>query len=448
VGQGGCSDDSSGYYCVAGSWYQAFYCAPDEYCLVGPAGPACGVPECLLGQSQCGDPSDPSYPEAEGFSRCDLRADGIIGWVLTECFAPTRCVLDPSSGALCDSDCLPGDQRCDLSETGIQTCGAEGTWGATVPCSAPGEAQLFCLVPPTAPHAPVCADPACYLIQANGITGEAGVCEGGRLHPCGSDGRVSAGAAQDCSIGLCLEDNEPLGQPFGHCQMDCEPGGQRCVASSYEIQTCTASGTWELVPVACPDGEFCYDQLDAAGLQRAICGECTPGDGWCDTSTTMRVCDANGHLGATTPCARGWCNDVWSNELGINVTFCRDECVPGSLVCMGSFKMASDGTHSGSSAYGTCTAEARSPMTSTNCLGTATCRESSPGEVLGCVECVGPSVPGGNEDGLADSRCATAGEAVETCTAANDWLGMAGDCPLSSVCYQESATGNAYCAPL
>jgi hypothetical protein len=451
IGQGTCDGDGSGgTRCVDGTQYEAFRCGPDEVCLAGQAGPACVVPGCLPGQEQCGDPSDPAFPETAGFTRCDLRADGTLGWIRTLCAAPAGCVYDALAGqARCASDCVPGAQRCDDLRLGIQTCGAEGTWGEAVACSAPDEDPLFCVVLHDHPGRPVCAEPVCYLAevyyQLGGVTSPAGVCEAGLIRECGADGRVSTGPAEACATGLCVPRFEALGQTLGFCTAQCQPGDQRCVAYGLEVQTCADNGIWELVPAACPADQYCFELQGAGDLVQAICGECRPGAGACVSDTTRVLCGEDAQWEPESGCPRGVCDEILDE--GVTLALCVDECSPGEVVCLGTNKTASDGNHVGTAGFGTCTAQARLPTTVSPCPGTTTCRETFLQESLGCVECLGTAVPGGNEDGLADSRCATVGQAVQTCTAANDWTVPAVTCPTNHLCYAEAATGNAYCDP-
>jgi hypothetical protein len=61
------------------------------------------------------------------------------------------------------------------------------------------------------------------------------------------------------------------------------------------------------------------------------------------------------------------------------------------------------------------------------------------GGVSACIECIGPDVPGGNEDGLVDTRCNGGG--VATCKSDNTY-GEPTTCPVGSSCQSAERRGN------
>jgi len=63
---------------------------------------------------------------------------------------------------------------------------------------------------------------------------------------------------------------------------------------------------------------------------------------------------------------------------------------------------------------------------------------------LGCVECVGSSVEGGNENGLIDTRCTADAAGIETCGSDNDWDSPIG-CLTTEICVPDGPV--AVCAP-
>jgi hypothetical protein len=66
------------------------------------------------------------------------------------------------------------------------------------------------------------------------------------------------------------------------------------------------------------------------------------------------------------------------------------------------------------------------------------CRISSANADVGCVECIGPNVPGGNEEGTADSRCEPGNDKnVQECSADNTWA-AARACSGSRMCVKPS----------
>ena len=104
---------------------------------------------------------------------------------------------------------------------------------------------------------------------------------------------------------------------------------------------------------------------------------------------------------------------------------------PGTTVCAGGSKAVPGVAYAnGTDSQGTCTANGLLPSAPTPCAGNAACRVSSTGAAVGCVECVGPNVVGGNEYGFTDSRCTdTTGAypgnppdaATQTCSNTNTW---------------------------
>jgi hypothetical protein len=95
----------------------------------------------------------------------------------------------------------------------------------------------------------------------------------------------------------------------------------------------------------------------------------------------------------------GSCRDLPNNDAA-----CVLECVPGATVCTGNETIAADGVHYGTTESALCTSKGTFGVP-TVCGAGTTCRTSGTSEVLGCIECVGPAAPGGNEGGVTDSMC-------------------------------------------
>jgi hypothetical protein len=92
-------------------------------------------------------------------------------------------------------------------------------------------------------------------------------------------------------------------------------------------------------------------------------------------------------------------------------------------VCVGAPKSAPDGSE-GTSESATCTTDGRFPSVSETCTDDQLCRLSGTAVPTGCVECIGPSVSGGNQSGLVDSRC-TDGATLQVCGNDNKWQAAA-----------------------
>jgi hypothetical protein len=104
--------------------------------------------------------------------------------------------------------------------------------------------------------------------------------------------------------------------------------------------------------------------------------------------------------------------------VGNNDAACVLECAPGRLRCGGTVVVAPDGT-SGYGMEAACNDDGELE-TAVACAAGELCRVSGQGEHVGCVQCIGPEVLGGNALGIMDSRCADAAN-VQTCAADNTW---------------------------
>jgi hypothetical protein len=130
-----------------------------------------------------------------------------------------------------------------------------------------------------------------------------------------------------------------------------------------------------------------------------------------------------------TRCSTGECNPLTLR--------CELACQPNELRCVGDVTIASDGSSLGSSAVQICQADGRWGATQA-CATTPGkvehCRRSGHGVPLGCVECVGSAVPGGNEENAVDSRCSADAGGVQICTPNNNWSSAATACDSTEQC--------------
>jgi hypothetical protein len=229
--------------------------------------------------------------------------------------------------------------------------------------------------------------------------------------------------------------------------VQCQAGDERCVAqrsSSYE--TCV-NGLWSGA-TDCTAPSLCFDYTTGFGRPARVCGVCVPGTHRCtdasgapgNSGPAIETCDGTGRWSAQVACTVGACATISNNDAA-----CLAQCVPGSTVCLGAFA-GGIGANPGTQASGTCTAAGLLPTAPACpggagcCGGTTTCRRAGTGVAIGCVDCVGTAVVGGNESGITDTRCTTATGAVpgnaatEVCTATNTWPAAANVCPTNTSC--------------
>ncbi len=427
--------------CVDGRGPSTTVCGPDEVCVTtsSPTAPvttaACKASECHpTGCNQvCGNKLDPAADQTKFNSSCTATPEG-YKWQITACVGYQTC--SGGCGSTCSSACVPGTMRCSGDRLGTQTCGADGKWeAATTPCNASvTEAALFCMSRLDDPSKVVCGDPIC-------AAGHRGTCEGGNLRACGNDGKLAAAAP--CLAGSCVATSStPVGgvQP-GNCQAECRAGDERCQGSGY--QTCGANGRWGNItqcPAAADGGISCRSYTNAQGRPAKLCNaSCTPGTRRCtgavvSTGTAaIQECDATGEWGAATNCTVGTCRNNFAGAVG---AACVAECVPGETLCVGS--PAAVGSIVVRDSFATCTAQGVAG-TATACTAGQYCRKGRSGSAIvvagnACIECVGGQVPGGNEIGQVDRRCADAtGDAgnsthILSCSDANTWTGPLTSC--------------------
>jgi hypothetical protein len=442
--------------CVDGTTFEWTRCEANQRCVeITPWVAQCvdHATECEPGEVVCGDPSEDEVDESL-YSICvddpDDPVHGTIGarWVVHKCVTDDL-LCDEDAAELgitmpCVKECTPGEERCappdelpvDINHA-RQVCNEDGTWGDAEPCSVGEEAYLVCArrvqLPGELPEV-VCADPVCEL---NGVVLEdGGTCysETEWLACDEKTGRLlDSDEAEECESGICqtglLPDEETTnntrakdGRIRGTClPTECEPEEQRCIRTTegeYTTRylTCNDSGEWETKADTCDDNDLCLDYLNDDELWVVICdGECVPGSQECtgkddDDTDQIRVCDEDGQWGDRTDCDFGIC-DPLKNE-------CIGQCVPDEKRCVGDPKVASDGYHNGTEAEVKCTEDGVWDDDEEDCDDDTTCRVSGAGVVLGCVECIGPDVVGGNEDGLVDSRCDD--DEVQECNEDND----------------------------
>jgi hypothetical protein len=392
--------------------------------------------QCKLGTSSCGDPRDASLDKRKYFTAC-VKGDGsgIPEWVRGECTGQSSC--DPSLAQTanpCSQECTKGAERCASDaisgiNDGVQKCGDDGKWGAITSCNTGKDARLQCAIASTPdasalPRA-VCAEPVCYFALNNPNTGARGTCDGEKIRDCKPDGTL--GDAHSCDQGFChvvRDDATADGHKPGACTatQQCKDSEAMCVnagggVATPRYRTCT-NGVWSVELQTCKNDALCYTGRDDKGLRRTLCGaQCSPGSRRCNSDGALEVCDDTGHFANATFCDKGVCRQLDNQDAA-----CVLECMPGTHVCAGEWaNLAGDGIHKGYSAQRTCSADGRlgEPVM---CASGQVCRLSGANTDLGCLECIGPKVPGGNEEGTADSRCEPGNDKnVQECSADNTW---------------------------
>jgi hypothetical protein len=455
------------YECVDGVNMVYSECGGGEICWQNVDKAECVKPACKVGQAVCGNPKDNTVDKTKFFSVCK-RGTGdysdLPEWQVVECKGNLVCDPTVSGQDLCQAECSPGAQLCVTNKaTGIvdgwTDCGEKGTWGSIQDCNPKNEAKKVCMnklnQEAGAINKITCADPICSALgdadylqdRTHRVEGVCGGTNGIQIRTCDADGHLQS-AASDCPKGICRNMTSSLdltddGHYPGYCDTDveCTKDEEQCVNSGLDslYRTCV-DGKWSTAISRCSDDKKCLGFTDAQGLEHKLCGgDCSPGKTRCDPSDTVKLqrCKSDGTWGSSEACALGVCDpDTATNPQ------CVVQCEPGRVYCdtiNTMMKTASDGISDGYSGTRTCRSDGRWPSHSNGndsnlfgtCEGTAACRISGTGIHTGCIECLGPKVPGGNEDGVADTTCEDT--KYKACGADNKWQ-SATDCGSGKTC--------------
>lgn len=440
-------------------------CAIGQVCRQNGDEAECVDPDCIVGNSVCGDPDNDSVDATKYYSTCVVGANsGVPEWILTECL--DNLVCDPTVGGvaatnLCRSECTPGAQVC-ANDAGLfvvsgwRECQDDGTWGEITACTIENEVQLVCMSQlnqePGASNQISCADPVCAAVAANplppvnGVERVQGVCEGVQIRTCSDDGKL-ADDPEDCETGVCRNTGVMQGDGYirGVCDVNvaCDPDESLCLNSGTEplYQSCV-NGIWGTELERCSRDRTCWDSVNAEGLRQVSCGgECSPGSTRCDPDETpsdkIERCQDDGTWADQQTCEFGLCQllTVWDptanggNGANVSQAQCMLQCQPDREYCntAGAGMLADDGLHMGWEQIRVCKPRGMWPDPGDSdddqyfddCSGIRTCRVSSAGEHTGCVDCLGPEVAGGNSHGFADTKCE--GDMFVSCGANNRW---------------------------
>jgi hypothetical protein len=217
------------------------------------------------------------------------------------CTGTLVCVNQACVGGKCVGSCGPGETQCS-GNNGLQTCGADGTWGSPVQCMGG----------------------ACLEADAGTGSGAAscgGVCSPGATQ-CGTGSQ--ANYVQTCDgSGEWQTATNPCTDvcSAGQCGGNCSPGQTEC-GTSNNVLTCPASGTWPTTGgTSCTSqGKACVATGTTGNPSAACSGSCVPGvPGTCGScGKGTETCTASGTPGTckgdppvTATC--GPCNDGTSS---------------------------------------------------------------------------------------------------------------------------------------
>jgi hypothetical protein len=464
-----------------GNSYKDSQCAVNQVCQQTSDDAQCVPLQCSPGLSACGDPRDPKVDAKKHFTACVTGVgSGIPEWVSGECTGNTTCnPMLASTSNPCSQLCTQGAQRCandPLSgvNDGIQACDSEGKWGPIKSCNTGSDSRLQCVVQPNpdATQLPkaICGAPICVYNISNPMVGATGTCQNDQLRKCQADGTLAD--PTDCEVGVCRTLRSTTaadGHTPAACDTtpECQDGEEVCADSNGvatpRYRSC-ANGFLGTELKTCDNDAPCYTSEDDKGLRHKLCGaDCSPNSRHCNGAGQVEQCDGDGHWGSGQKCAAGSCRSLGNNDAS-----CVLDCVPGTKLCTGSAMVAPDGYHAGTTQEITCSSSGLRSAAKDCDMGKV-CRVSDSGAALGCVECLGPSAPGGNDEGTADSRCDPSdSKKVQECGADNTWTsgrncangkacvgpsaGSCGTCPdgngMMVVCSQAMLPNGGTCASL
>ncbi|HKP60918.1 MAG TPA: hypothetical protein VJV78_29515 [Polyangiales bacterium] len=431
-----CSANNQVRECVDGKSIKDIQCGVNEVCQQNKDRASCVPLQCTTGTSACGDPRDPSVDAKKHFTTCSVAAggSGVPEWVKGECTGNTTC--NPAlvnTANPCSQTCTKGAQRCAADAVtgvndGYQECGDDGKWGSTRTCNTGNVSQLQCVIAPN-PNASelpkaVCAEPVCWWAFTNPSALATGACDGEKLLKCKPDGKLADAAT--CPQGVCRNVNMVInadGRTPAACDTtpQCEEGEEQCLTAGSDAtpryRTCV-NGFFSSALETCAGDGACFNTRNEQGKRRKLCGvECAPGSGRCNGEGELEECKPDGTWATGKQCSKGECRSLSNNDAA-----CVMQCVPGTRACVGSSAVADDGFHTGTTQERSCGNDGLWNDAS-DCTGGRVCRVSASGVGLGCVACVGPKAPGGNKDGLIDTRCDPDDDKkIQDCGDNNSWL--------------------------
>jgi hypothetical protein len=340
----------------------------------------------------------------------------------------TSTVDDSSYAGEGEGECRSGQTRCH-GQLGFQRCTPDGVWGASQSCGGYSEngTSSYCGLFDAGDGSlwAACVDPACWWWKQSGLASEdaaAGVCVGTeQVRRCVA-GILRAPEACD---GACRPVGELDGRVLGYCEAACQDGDRECLGGAL-YRECVL-GRWSTEAQSCADGALCQPLAQSAQLDIKCGGACEAGTSRCtEDGSAVEHCREERVWEPAPACALGRCVQSGAQAQ------CQTECKPGEHAC----------ELDGAVAERTCD-DLGLWGEPTPCAAGATCRVGTAG-ALGCMQCVGLDIAGGNVWGVADSRCDDSG--VSACAADNAYAAGA-PCPAGQACVELSrgAATLAYC---
>ena len=240
--------------------------------------------------------------------------------------------------------CSPGTTQC--SAGGVQTCGADGQWGAPRACTGTNRCDQYTC------QAGACVGMTAVTCQASDSCHQVGTCDpstGVCSNPSQPDGYVCGAQNEVCSSGACVTCD--AGAPctpnatLPACQVavvSCSPNVNACrVQNAADGTACAATvnglclGGQCLLPMgsACTDAAQCVPggclsgrcvgTADTAGMVSCLNAECSVSDGCSCLQCESAACPPE--------CA---CSQPGSVGLGNIVCDGPGDCAPGSVCCL------------------------------------------------------------------------------------------------------------------
>lgn len=246
----------------------------------------CEEGTCLPDGAGFGVCKDPSRCEqTDGWRECVTGDDAFRTcnsnfWEFTPCAADQVCADDGLGHAACGGDCIPDSRRCDGPK--YQVCAADGTWGPSTACST-GECN------PITMRCEVACEPGEIRCAGNVAVASDGSSLGASgMQTCQADGRW--GALESCNVSAgqsCRRSVNGVSLGCVECVGDA-PGGNeegardyRCTANATGWQACEDDNTWPTTAVSCGAQETCVKRRDGS-----LTGSCT--DDGCSSGYSRR----------------------------------------------------------------------------------------------------------------------------------------------------------------
>lgn len=338
-GEHRCSNTNGIQTCNAqGGWD-----APTTQCIPTATGAAqvCQYPPPSYSEPVCGDElCAEGYAgacEADGYHACvnGKVAEAAQACLVGVCAAQSGGTVGGFTPGQCQTECTPGDSKCDGLGQAVQTCDNKGRWSATATqCTGTGNSCISYTDSVVGRPRAVCGTCQPGRHRCTDGAGTPTGSTGPDVEVCGVTGNppVSAWqAASACSVGQCQSN---FAGDFG-CVAQCQPNSTVCVGAApasptdplhpgtVNFGTCTASGTIPTSSTACPTSTSCRMGLSGVAINNNVAG--SPGvgtpcvtcvgpnisggneyglvDSYCTSGTQREVCQANNTWTSPATCS-------------------------------------------------------------------------------------------------------------------------------------------------